>query len=94
MTVKQKRLLHLFSGAIFLAIPPGFPVLKSEIYGVNGDEDDLAVRLFWRDNEDCEWVSDFTEKALSQAILSRGMIQLVDSIGELVTLTKFKCIPC
>lgn len=94
MTGKQRRVLNLLSGGAVLAVTPGFAVRASEVYGVHGDGDDLAVRLFWRDHEDCEWVADFTEDALSGAILSRGIIRLVDSTGETVALTKCRCIPC
>ena len=94
MTEKQRRVLHLLSGGAVLAVTPGFTVHASEVYGVHGDGGDLAVSLFWRDHEDCEWVADFTEDALSEATLSRGMIRLVDNTGETVALTKCRCAPC
>jgi len=94
MTEKQRHVLHLLSGGAVLAVIPGFTVHASEVYGVHGDGGALAVSLFWRDHEDCEWVADFTEDALSEATLSRGMIRLVDNKGESVALTKCRCVPC
>ena len=94
MTEKQRHVLYLLSGGAVLAVTPGFTVHAAEVYGVHGDGDDLAVRLFWRDHEDCEWVADFTEDALARATLSRGGISLVDNTGETVALTKCHCVPC
>ncbi|MDI6774184.1 MAG: hypothetical protein QME60_02145 [Verrucomicrobiota bacterium] len=96
MTRKQRRALHYLSGGAFLAVSPGFAVHMSKIHGVHGDGDDLAVRLFWRDHEDCDWVgvADFTEDALSEAVLTRGTISLLDTMGEKVVLTKWRCVPC
>lgn len=94
MTDKQRRALRLLGGGAFLAVKPGYSVHMAEIYGVHGDADDLAVRLFWRDHLDCEYVADFTEQALAEATLTRRTICLVDSEGENVVLTKCRCICC
>jgi len=94
MTAKQRKVLDLLSGGAVLTVAPGFAVHKSESYGVHGDGDDLAVSLFWRDHDDCEWTADFTEDALSEAALSRGLIRLVDTLSQTVELTKCRCVPC
>ena len=81
---KQERVLRALtkSGSLFVA--PGFPVEQRTIFGLCGDDSDLAISLEWRDAEGCKWVADFTEESLMSAAVAQNRIALKDSEGGTV----------
>jgi hypothetical protein len=84
MTNKQDRILRALSNSDCLFVEPGFLVEQRTIYGVHGDETDLAISLQWRDAAGCEWEADFTEENLMGACVRRNRITLKDSEGASV----------
>jgi len=95
MSLKQRRVLRLLSDSHVLAVEPGPCVVETRtIHGVHGDGDDLAVSLTWKDEHGCEWAADFSEGSLDHAKVSKRRLQIVDTTGELMVLTPFRCVPC
>ncbi len=90
---QKRRIFELLGKSDVLEVEPGFLVQNRAIYGIDGDGDDLAVSLSWRDHADDEWVADFSEDSLAQARLSRGKIRLVDTVGETVVVKPYRCVP-
>jgi len=84
MTNKQDRILHALSNSNCLFVKPGFLVEQRTIFGVHGDETDLAISLQWRDTAGCQWEADFTEISLMSASVTHNQIALKDSEGETV----------
>lgn len=83
---KQERVLRALSNSRLLLVEQGFPVEQRTIFGLCGEDSDLAVSLEWRDAEDCKWVADFTEESLKNATVEKNQIALTDSEGEPVCL--------
>lgn len=81
---KQERVLGALSNSSLLLVEPGFPVEQRTIFGLCGEDSDLAVSLEWHDAAGCKWVADFTEENLTSASVTRNRIALKDSEGETV----------
>jgi hypothetical protein len=79
----EERVLHAFSNSSLLVVQPGFPVDQRTIFGLCGDDSDLAVSLEWSDAAGCKWVADFTEESLTSASFINNQITLKDSEGEM-----------
>ena len=62
-------------------VEPGFTVAMRLSHGVNGEDDDLALSVEWRDAEGCLWAADFMESALALAELQDGTVSLRDVDG-------------
>ena len=76
--------MSALSESELLVIEPGFPVERRTIFGISGDDSDMAVSLEWCDTAGCKWVADFTEESLASAAISHNRIALKDSEGEIV----------
>jgi hypothetical protein len=93
MTSKQDHILHTLSNSDCLFVEPGFPVEQRTIFGVHGDETDLAISLKWHDATGCEWEADFTEESLMNASMTQNRIMLNDSEGENVCVELYELKP-
>jgi hypothetical protein len=93
MTNKQDRILHALSNSDCLFVEPGFLVEQRTIFGVHGDETDLAISLKWHDAAGCEWEADFTEESLINASTTQNRITLNDSEGENVCVELYELKP-
>jgi hypothetical protein len=93
MTNKQDRILRALSNSDCLFVEPGFLVEQRTIYGVHGDETDLAISLQWRDTAGCQWEADFTEESLMNASMTQNRIRLNDSEGENVCVELYELKP-
>lgn len=90
---KQSRALRALSDAGLILVQPGFPVEQRIIFGVHGDETDLAISLKWHDATGCEWEADFTEESLMNASMTQNRIMLNDSEGENVCVELYELQP-
>lgn len=90
MTSKQDRILHALSNSDCLFVEPGFLVEQRTIFGMHGDETDLAISLQWHDATGCEWEADFTEESLMNASMTQNRIRLNDSEGENVSVELYE----
>jgi hypothetical protein len=81
---QQERVLQALSNSSLLLVGSGFPVERRTVYGLAGEDSDLAVSLEWHDATGCQWVADFTEENLMSATVARNQIALKDSEGEAV----------
>jgi hypothetical protein len=81
---KEARVLRIFSDSTLLLVQPGFPVEQRTIYGLCGDDSDLAVSIEWQDSAGCKWVADFTEESSTSAFVTHNQITLKDSEGQAV----------
>jgi len=81
---KQERVFHALTNSDLLLVQPGFPVEQRTVFGLCGDDSDLAVSIEWQDSAGCKWVADLTEESLASASVTRNQITLKDSEGESV----------
>jgi hypothetical protein len=81
---KQERVLQALSNAGLLLVDSGFPVEQRTVFGLGGEDSELAVSLEWHDAAGCQWVADFPEESLTNATVARNQITLKDSEGEAV----------
>ena len=81
---KQEHVWGALADSGLLLVEPGFPVERRTLFGVCGEDSDLAVSLEWRDAAGCEWVADFTEESLASAVVTHNQIALKDSEGATV----------
>lgn len=76
---KQERVLRALSDSEFLLVEPGYPVEQRTVFGLCGDNSDLAISIEWRDEAGCQWAADFTEESLASASITQNQITLKDS---------------
>jgi hypothetical protein len=81
---KQERVLRALTNSSLLLVQPGFPVEQRTIFGLCGDDSDLAVSIKWHDSTGCKWAANFTEESLSSATVAQNQITLKDSEDEAV----------
>jgi hypothetical protein len=93
MNNKSEHILRVLSEADVLLAEPGFVVEQRTVYGVHGDETDLAMSINWRDSTGCEWEAEFTEKALLDAVVEQNRITLRDFQNASVLLTTHRLEP-
>lgn len=83
---KQERVLRAFSDSNVLFVNAGFLVEQRTVFGLSGEDSDLAVSIEWSDAAGCKWAADFTEENLLTASFAHNQITLNDSEGESVYL--------
>jgi len=93
MTNKPNRILRALSNADVLLVEPGFLVERRTVFGVHGDETDVAISLNWRDMAGCEWEADFNEKARTDAGVMHNRITLKDSEDAIVCVRLHRLVP-
>jgi hypothetical protein len=93
MASKQNRILHALSNSGCLFVEPGFLVEQRTIFGIHGDETDLAISLQWRDTTGCKWEADFTEESLMNAHVKHNRVMLKDSEGSNVCVEMHRLRP-
>jgi hypothetical protein len=81
---KQESVFRALSNSSLLLVQPGFPIERRTIFGLCGDDSDLAVSIEWHDGAGCKWTADFTEESLSSATVALNQITLKDSEDEAV----------
>ncbi len=81
---KQERVMQVLSNSPLLLVGSGFPVEQRTIFGLCGEDSELAASIEWRDSEGCKWAADFTEESLANALAKDNQIALKDSEGDMV----------
>jgi hypothetical protein len=89
-TTKQGRVFHALSDAGLILVQPGFPVEQRTVFGLCGEDSDLAISFKWHDAAGCEWEADFTEESLMNASMTQNRIMLNDSEGENVSIELYE----
>ena len=92
MTPNQQRVIDIIANSEIVLMGPNGAIESRTIFGVHGDDDDLAVSLAWHDACGNMWEADFTEQRLDQAAFAENEITIVDSLGQRVTLSPMKMI--
>jgi hypothetical protein len=82
----QQHVFHALSNSSLGLVDSVFPVEQRTVFGLGGEDSDLAVSLEWQDAAGCQWVADFTGENLRGATVTRNQISLQDSEGEAVCL--------
>lgn len=80
------RVLNCLLDAPAMLVEPGGLVETRTSYGIHDEDEDLAFSVGWRDAEGCQWAADFSERALAEAAVSGGSVELRDSEGDSVVL--------
>ena len=90
---KQRCVFNALANTDLVIVQPGFPVVERTIFGLHGDDSDLAISFRWRDAAGCEWEANFTEQNLLDAQVAQNCITLHDSEGENICLEMFEVKP-
>jgi hypothetical protein len=83
---KQERVLLALSNSGLVLVDKEFPVERRTVFGICGEDSDLAVSLEWHDSAGCQWVADFTKASLRNASVKNNQITLKDSEDEPVCM--------
>ncbi len=90
MQNRASEILRCLVDAPIVTVEPGFTVESRTSHGVQGEADDLALSVEWRDTEGCLWAADFTENALAMAEVDAGAVSVRDVGGANVVFRLYE----
>jgi hypothetical protein len=90
MKERASQVLRLLLESPVLTVEPGFTVEARTSFGQQGESDDLALSVEWRDAEGCLWAADFLEKALAESELHDATVSLRDVEGADIVFRRYE----